>query len=401
MTSAGVVQAARVRHRWWRTRRARVQLAQAPGIDLDHRARYAVPGVAHVSDLYRSTDVLGRAWALLYVPSTGHGSVVLDCALGELDLRDPRIAQRWVAELGLWLAMLTQEPDVAACTLTLDRLRAGGCPPAGARDTSPGEGMRARVQLTVRTLGPHGRSDVHGIATEVGARIPLLLRSVAEAGIGQAAPAPPGAVAAVIAGAYLGEEATVPREFTPAAREEWGHLRHGAPSAAQDTWPAASITWSLSQLASAVVLTQALPQLLASAPTQTRVSLIYQRRISETSPMRPDPAHQTWSGLPESLEGAAAPPLTAGGIDVPRFGMLVTATTRPGRLRAAAQELAHSLDTPLRPWLRPLYGAQAAGFAAGLPLGLMLRRHTGRPRLLHEATRPSPRVPRGTTPGRS
>ena len=395
------VQAGLVRQRWRRTRHDRAQLARRPGIDLQHRGTYTTAGMAHVSDLYRTRDVFDRPWAFLHVPSTGHGSLVLDCDLGSLDLRDQDTAQQWVAEVGVWLAMLTHEQDVAACAITLDRppsslASADTASPKAAEMTGRGQ---ARIQLTYRPLGPHGRHDVHAIGTEVGAQIPQLVRSLRAAGIAEAMTADADTVASMIAQAYNGPAAAA--DLAPATHEEWGHLRHGLTvGTGQDRWLAASVTWSLSQIASAVVLTQALPQLLASRPTQagTRVSLVYQRRVADSCPRWPDPDRQTWSGLPERREGTAIPPLDAAHDQVPRFTMLVTATTHPDRLRAAARELTDSLDTSLRPWLRPLYGAQAAGFATSLPLGLLLRRHAGRAHFLHD-TVPA-RTSHGTTLGR-
>jgi hypothetical protein len=397
----GPVQVMLTRRRWRRARPLRAWLAQAPGMDLVARARYAAPGMAHVSDLYLAQDVFRRPWGFLHVASTGHGSVVLDCDLGGLDLSDQDTAEQWIAELGLWLAMLTHEPDLAACTVTLDRpgvpADAHGAPSAGLGQATARPG--ARIQLTYRTLGPHGRTDAHAVATEVGARIPHLATSLRTAGIATARAAVPASIAAAVHDAYYGPGAGRAEVTAATAQEDWGVLRHGRPVGTART--TASITWSLIHLTSAVVLSQALPQVLLASTEHvgTRVSLIYQRR----SPAGPQDDGQTWSGLPPSLEGSNATMLdaTVGG-GAPRFAMLVTTTSDMADLRAASRGLTDRLDAPLRPWLRPLYGAQAAGFAAGLPLGLVLSRHAGRARPLVDAARSSARPPsRGTTAGRS
>ncbi len=67
----------------------------------------------------------------------------------------------------------------------------------------------------------------------------------------------------------------------------------------------------------------------------------------------------------------------AAGAGLVGFGMLVSATvTDPDQLRRARQTTERRLAGPARIELRPCYGFQAAAFAATLPTGVVLPRHT-------------------------
>ena len=384
--------AARVR--WWRSRAIRAQLRTASVDEPVLVERYAVSGMDGVTEVYAAHDVFGRPWGFLRVAATGHGSVVLDCDASDIDLQDPNQVEMWVACLGLWLATLIHEPDLVACAVSIER------------GTAPGSGAEVqvgvRIQLTYRTLGPHGRTEPGAVAAEIGARIPELHESLSRAGVGTATSATAASVTAAVRSAYLPDgravatSAPVPArrragaadQLTPAAvTERWGSLQHGS---------AASVTWAMSQVAPNVVLSSALAQLIATHPAvaRTRVTLVHERPdaplptgfdlFGQRTTPRPaadrdaDPDTDPGSG-PDQGSGAD-PDRDDAGSAAPQFAMLVTATvTDPARLPAASRAVVDGLAPSIRPWLRRLYGAQAAGFSAGLPAGMVLTRHAGSP----------------------
>jgi hypothetical protein len=75
----------------------------------------------------------------------------------------------------------------------------------------------------------------------------------------------------------------------------------------------------------------------------------------------------------------------ARGAGLVRFGMIATATvTDPEHLPLAAKTV-QALAAPARLRLRPALNNQAAAFAAGLPLGLVLSQHLTLPPNLRDA----------------
>jgi hypothetical protein len=157
--------------------------------------------------------------------------------------------------------------------------------------------------------------------------------------------------------------------------EGWGRLHHDG---------ATSVTWCLSDVPPAVVLGGVLAQLTAAQGegrqflARTRVTLLY-RPDAEPAP----DVVRDETGLPPD---ALAP--RAIGAGPPELTCLVTVSVTGGasELDEAVQTVLTGIAPSLRPWLRPLYGSQAAAFAAAVPSGTLLGTHTAAPALLRETT---------------
>jgi hypothetical protein len=341
--------------------------------------------------LYEAPDPYRRLFGMVLVPATGHVSIVLEPAPGRrVGEREPvdavdAVDEGWVGDLAVWMALLAHEPGLVGCAVTVQRA------PTGARR----RGLRVLVQPTWRIAGLQGRTDPASLAIEIGARVPGLVRSLDHGGVGSARPLAAREVAAVVHGAYHPASGATGGDGPPGAgaasgrrpwpdagpadhREHWQHLRHG---------DAASLTWSMSRVPPSVVLSTVLTPLVAVPPdvALTRVTLLYEQDDART-PDLPQP-DDDWTGLgavARTLPGARGAATPAPGHELPRFTSLVTITAPdgPDGLAEAAATMLDDLPAPLRPWLRPLYGSQAAAFAAGLPTGTLLITHAAPPGLL-------------------
>lgn len=367
-------------HRWRKARSLRSRLRSTSPVNLVLTGRFTAAGLGSTTDLYRAGDVFGRSWGFLHVASTGHGSIVLTCEISGDALEDAERAGTWVARLGLWLAMLSHEPDLVACVVSIDR-------GSGTSD------VEVRLQLTYQVAGPHDLRDPAAQATELAARIPELTRSLAD--VGRVTAATSESVRATVLAAYSPSSGSGNGTPAPARvgrgrravqvldlKESWNHVGHGSERAAVST------TWSLSRLASSVVLSSALPPLMTIPPDLAHIRVGLMAQPSSGAPSTYDP--REWTGLSAGALGLRTPKGTEEDLPTPAFSMLVTATVARQELLAdAALAVRGCLPPDVQPWLRPLYGDQAAGFAAGLPLGLAPDEHTLPPRTV--ATAPEPR----------
>jgi hypothetical protein len=335
---------------WWRSRQRRARLRTRPLLAPATGGRHRLPGLAADTVLHEAPDPYRRLFGLVLVPSTGHVSSTL-----ELSLAPSTADDAWIGDLGDWLALLSGTPRLAGCAVSVQQVSSG----QQARTRGGQARIRVLIQPTWRTAGLPGRADPAALAVEVGRRLPRLVQSLDRCGVGTARPLAAREIAAAVRTAYRpaveagggrpGAAGSVGgrQPWTDAApadhAERWDHLRHEG---------AASLTWSMSRVPSSVVLTSVLTQLSAVPPevALTRVTLL----------LEPD--------------GATAEDPCG---DLPRLTSLLTITTPHGsdELAAAAATVLDRLPTPLRPWLRPLYGTQAAAFAAGLPSGTLLSAH--------------------------
>ncbi|UYY83703.1 hypothetical protein OIT41_20800 (plasmid) [Arthrobacter sp. YA7-1] len=85
-------------------RRKRANIYRSGPLGLTLWGEYQLPGIAAGSKLYEFADSYGRPFALIYLPSTAHYTVVFGTQPDGASLVDPEQVDAWVANWGGWLA---------------------------------------------------------------------------------------------------------------------------------------------------------------------------------------------------------------------------------------------------------------------------------------------------------
>ncbi|MER7048890.1 SCO6880 family protein [Streptomyces jumonjinensis] len=170
---------------------------------------------------------------------------------------------------------------------------------------------------------------------------------------------------------------------------QWGEC---GPVAADDGWEeyahdgGVSISWVLQEMPRRPIPYSVLLPLLAPGRFQRRITIAYrvldpyegeavlEREISHARQREQATAEMKgrakWSQRADSQRAERAAAQAASGDQVVDWTLMVTVTARSaGELPAARQELERATKAMRSIRLRPAYGAQAAVFAAGLPLG--------------------------------
>ena len=397
----------RARLVWWRTGRRRRRDLQRPALTLRRLGRLRLPGTTAETELHEARDAYDRPFGLVVVPDTGHASIALAVRPPTPDLLGAEGAELWIADLGVWLALLAHEPQVAGCTVSV-------VPDAGAGDPLA---LAVTVQLTWRTRGPQGRTDPAALAAELGGRLPHLVHGLGRCGVGTARPLRAAELVRAVAAAYdpadpstadhddhddrddRDDDRAWPDAGPRLVAEAWDRLRHDS---------ATSLTWCLSDVPPDQVLSGVLAQLTSAhartGSRRTRVALLYRPApgrpgAGDRSAPLPDPP-QDWTGLaPGVLAAPIAGPEAGAGhlhgedaveVTPPVLTSLVTVSvtghpdTRDAALDDAVRGVLVGVAPTLRPWLRPLYGSQAAAFAAAVPAGTLLDVHTLAPAVVRE-----------------
>ena len=374
-----------------------------------------LPGLAAPLRLSEHHDAYGRPFALVGSPATGTYTVVIACEPDGAALVDQPQIDSWVADWGHWLANLGEEPGVEACSVTIETAPDSGHrlahevhqaidphAPVFARtvlqeivDTYPAGSstIHAWIAVTLTATSSSGRRRTRDdVGRDLAARLPGLTGTLASTGAGAARLVDAGELRDIVRTAYdpgiadliAGAHATsqpVDLDWTdvgPAAHQaDWDTYRHDS------GW---SVTWQMSSPPRGNVQSSILARLLAPHPAvdRKRVTLLY-RPINPgiaaamvEADLRAATFRATSTDRPtarsvmdtRSAEATAAEEATGAGLV--NFGALITATvTNPDRLPEARAAI-DMLTATARLRIRPCYGAQDSGFAAALPLGLVL-----------------------------
>ncbi|GAA2148873.1 SCO6880 family protein [Actinomadura napierensis] len=418
------LQAATARIAWWRGRSGGQHLYRSGPLGIAARGSYRLPGLLAASKVVDAQDSYGQPFAMVVLPQVGHYTVVLECGADGAALVDADQVDTWVAHWGQWLAALSFEPGLVAASVTIETapdlghrlhrevsstLDPNAPPlarqvlqeivqhyPAGSAQVS------TRVALTYAGAPRPGakRRSLQEMAREIGARLPGLSRNLAMTGAG---------TARAMNAQQLAEAVRV--AYDPAAQalldEAHGEVldwSDAGPASSQEYWDryvhdsGVSITWAMSEAPRGEVLSNVLTGLVAphSDVPRKRVTLLYRPYDPGTAATlverdRKDARFRVSgdsTAARDAIAVAAADQTAreeAKGAGLIRFAMLVTATVfSPDELPAAAAAI-DTLAPPARVQLRRAYGAQAAAFAACLPLGVVLPDHLQVPALIREA----------------
>ena len=414
-----IVDRAMARVAWGSATRRGAHLYRSGPLGFALWGTHQLPGIAAQLRLTEHTDSYGRKFALIYAPTTSTYAAVLATEPDGASLVDPDQVDVWVADWGHWLAALADEPGVEACAVTIEtapdtghRLRrevannVDPTAPAFARamlaevvDQYPAGSSVIKAYVTISFSSVSNATGKRRTATEIGrdlaARLPGLTGSLSATGAGAARPLDAAELCEVIRVAYspsmaaVVDEAHAHGEPTDLAWSDVG------PSAAQADWhgyrhdDAYSVTWSMTSAPRGNVQSSVLARLLDPHVDidRKRVTLLYRpidaaraaaivesdlrsAQFVETSTTRP-----TARSLLATRSAAATAAEEASGAGLVNFGLLVTATVTDLNKIAEARAAVDNLSATARLRLRPVYGAQASAFAAGLPLGLILPKH--------------------------
>ncbi|MFD1722427.1 SCO6880 family protein [Amnibacterium endophyticum] len=417
---------------WTRTRRRGSHLYRSGPTGRAKWGTFQLPGLAASSQLGEWTDSHGRPFALLHTPATRHYTVVLAAEPDGAALVDQEQIDNQVAEFGIWLANLGDEPGIEGASITIET-----APDTGTRLRAEVEGsldpdappfaqtvladvvaqyplgsatIRAYIAITFNevyraSVNRSKRRKPDEVATDLASRLPGLTTSLTATGAGAARPLSAQELCEVIRVAYdpaagrlidearaAGEPAalTWPEVGPAAAEARWGSYRHDS---------AVSSTWTMTSPPRGVVQSGILARLLAPHRdiARKRVTLLYRpidparaaalveadlnaARFNSTASAKPT-ARSTLSA--RSAQATASE--EAAGAGLVNFGLIVTATTTDPDLEPDARAAVDSLTAAARLRMRPAYGSQDTAFAAGLPLGLVLPRHLRLPTEVREA----------------
>jgi hypothetical protein len=290
-------------------------------------------------------------------------------------------------------------PDAHPLALAVMR-EAGEAAPAGSAS------ITCRIALTwsmANRVEGAKRHSLDEMALDIGQRIPSLAAGLAATGAGPARVMTVAEVAAALRVAYDPSVAKLIEDVgAQAAGIEW---EDAGPAGAEEAWDhyrhdgATSVSWVMTEAPRGQVFSNVLANLLAPHPdiARKRVALVYRPydtaaavRVVESD--RRDAAFAASGrrvGRARDLISVEAANRSAEeeavGAGVVRFAMFVTATVIDDQDLALAASVVDSLGTSARIRLRRAVGAQAATFAASLPLGLVTSAHLRVPQAMREA----------------
>ncbi|GAA0710908.1 hypothetical protein Drose_24910 [Dactylosporangium roseum] len=409
------LQALAARISWWLGRSAR-QHMYFSGIASPVTDKHKLPGILAQSQLFEvETGRAGRI-AVVVVPQSRHYTVTLRCAPEGTDLVDQPVIDARVARLAGWLSSLCREPMLVQAQVSVETTPDPGTAltaeveattrpdaPALARRvleevvrTYPAGSAKVDTLVSLTFTPPAGRKWSHeDTCREVAARLPYLHAGLTGAGGSAIVPLTADALMRVVRGAYdpavnqdLERDTETSLEWSQvgpvAAREAWDFYRHDS---------GISRTWGMAEAPRGVVFSNTFSRLSEPDPTllRKRTTIMYRpfkpaeaARLVETdkrdarftASKKPQPTARDLVDVAAADQAAEEEAVGAG---IVRFTVLVTATVETEADLEEANSIIRSRAGEARLSLRPMYGCQAAAFAAGLPTGVLLNAHASIP----------------------
>lgn len=404
---------------WWqwsRQRRRRQHIYRSGPLSSAPGGTHRLPGLLAASTLYEGEDAYGRPFAMVHFPHTSTYTVVLRADPQGAALVSQAQVDAWVAGWAYWLGELGQASDIVGAAAVIDtapdsgeRLRAEvnhlirPDAPELARQVmlqsaqefpSGSAAISARIAITFRATTADRRRNPDEMAVEVGTRMPELYSTLREAGI-DAVPMDSWSLSETVRVAYdpaaqqaveqargAAEGAGVMwTEAGPTAHEErWGSYRHDS---------GFSVTYAMEEAPRGSVRERILRRLLEPNPelARKRITLIYRPHNSGDAAAIVDGDYKdaivaaSRKGLPPAaaqveLEATSrARDEEARGAGVVRFSILMTATVNDESELRRTESVLLNLAGGSRLRVRRCFGYQAAAFAAGLGVGVLLPDH--------------------------
>ncbi len=378
-----------------------------------------LPGLAAGSRLTEWRDSYNRPFALVQVPNTSDFTVVIGTEPDGAALVDREQVDVWVAEWGMWLTNLGDEPGIEAVSVTIEtapdtgtRLRREvssridpNAPefaksilndlvehyPAGSAT------IKAYVAITFNAAARAGgkKRTPDEMGRELASRLPGLTQGLSATGAGATHPLSAQELCEVIRVAYDPAAARLIDDANAAGEPPELYWPEVGPTAHQANWDtyrhdsALSVTWMMSGAPRGNVPSSILARLLAPHRdvARKRITMLYRPiDAAKAAALVEADARAAMFNLQSSNKPTARSVTAtkyalataqeeASGAGLVNFGMLVTATVTDAAQEADAKAAIDSLSATARLRLRVVHGSQDSAFAAALPLGLVLPKH--------------------------
>lgn len=385
------------------------------GVLVDHPRRHDLPGPMAPIVALDIDDGLGGRQGLLWDRRTGLLTTVLRVSPVGLHLADRHDADTWVASWGVFLASLGYQPMIRHIAVTVDTAPNGGttvrdyvttrlhpdAPPAAVQvmsnlvDSTPATSADVDTRVAVTfdpSRSPTRPRTLLDAATEVVRWLPGIEAGLAETGVSVMGRASVGWLTGRLRISYdpaaRAEVAGIP-ERSPnhllawsdaapiRASESWDHWRHDS---------GISVSWAMREAPRQAVPARVLTPLLAPGRWPRRVTLFYKPFTAEQAAhqveaqiadlelrqgfARRTKRDETQRDRDDQAKARQAAREESQGAGVGQFSLYVTTTVLTESELPAATADVEQRAGQSKILLRRLRGAQSAGFAAALGLGI-------------------------------
>jgi hypothetical protein len=392
--------------------------------------RQALPGLLAPANLHEFITTAGNTVAMIELPPVHQYAVMIRVQPDGSSLVDPDTVDTWVAQYGEFLAGLASEPGLVGHSATVQTSPDPGnrlsleverllvpTAPALARnmldetaETYPLGSASVDAWVTLvfsayrrekQEREPFTQADVSPpseirtsseMATLIASRLPGLLAQLSASGAGVGTPMSAQDVTNLIRAAYDPHVAEVLDAAKAAGEDTAVDWDHAGPAAAREGWGSyrhdggASIVWTMAAPPRQTVHSRVLTGLLAPHPAVhcKRVTIIYRPYAPWDASAVIDSQVRTAQGkndgkAPQTVQSERAAQSAqeeAEGAGLTRFSIIVTSTVRDPTKLGQAGETTMQLSRASKITLRRACGSQAATFAAGLGVGVLLNAHT-------------------------
>lgn len=379
---------------------------------------HQLPGLLARSELSEHVDPLDRPFAVIsYKSAPAQNTVVLKAVPDGADLVDQHTINNFVARFGDWLNQLNQDSSLLGASIVIET-----APDFGSRlkneisdrldETAPdfalatmkeisetfpvgGSELRVFITLSFNTTFAGKKKSLKAAVEEISLKLPEITRTLEAAGASNVTPLDAAALCEVVRAAYDPASAELLERTRAAGQPSGLTWAEAGPVTAISDWEwyrhdsGFSKTWQMAIAPRSAVTERTLGRLLAPTPdiTRKRISILYRPISPALAAAMADSDIEKSESSAGNIKGrvtarnktsivnaqlrAAAEAAGAGLMD---FGLMVTATITDPDRKDEIDTLVHDLSGAAHLALRPVYGAQAAGFATALPLGIMPER---------------------------
>ncbi|MBO0878803.1 MAG: hypothetical protein J2P17_00100 [Mycobacterium sp.] len=413
---------------WWRGARRGEHSYRSGSFSAIPGGVQQLPGVLAPTRLYEGRTPQGWWFAMIHMPKTSGYTVVLKTWPQGSEAVDQDLVDQWVAGWGTFLATYGGQPDISSIAAVIDTVPETGNrlmsevstitrPDApditrqvmwelGSQLARERVQLEARLAITFEATTPERRKVPAEQALEIGRRLPGITTALAEAGL-RARPMTAAEVAAFVRRSY---DPATQADLEAATATGDGHgitWNNAGPISKQEYWDrlmhcgANSITWEMTAPPKGTFHERVLQPLLEPnlEIVRKRVAIVYRPHAAAEATNIVDndfrnavvAEQNTRTGLISATArmrvqtASQAREEQARGHGLTRYGALVSVTVPRGHDLPRIDAMIKDLSSQARLQITRCYGYQAAAFAAGLGVGVILPEHSSVPQILEDS----------------